>query len=381
MAGIYIHIPFCKTRCVYCDFFSSTSTKRKEAYTDALCRELALRKDYLNGEAIATVYFGGGTPSQLHAKDFNRIFRTIEEWFLYPPPEKLLPEITLEANPDDIDRAYLESLRGLPFNRISLGVQSLKDRDLSFLKRRHDADKAIRAVACCRDAGFENISIDLIYGLPGQTPDDWMYTLEQALRLNVRHISAYHLIYEAGTALYRLLEAGEIHPADEETSVELFNRTIDVLTAAGFIHYEISGFGQPGYFSRHNTSYWTGKHYLGIGASAHSFNGISRQWNISSIEDYLRDISQGIVPAEIEQIDSRLAYNDYILTGLRTMWGIDLAYIQSVFGEKVQADCIRRAQKYLQHGTLVQEGDTLRLSRKGIFLSDGIMSDLLIVRP
>jgi oxygen-independent coproporphyrinogen-3 oxidase len=383
MAGIYIHIPFCKTRCVYCDFFSSASTKEKDAYIDAVCRELVLRKDYLNGEAVKTIYFGGGTPSQLSAEDFNRIFYTIADRFLYITQDKSLLEITLEANPDDISDAYLETLRKLPFtfNRISLGVQSLKNRDLSFLKRRHDAEKAVEAVKRCRAAGFENISVDLIYGLPHQTPNDWMYTLQQVLRLGVQHISAYHLTYEKETALYRLLETGKIHPADEETSIDLFDRTIDTLTAAGFVHYEISNFGLPDYFSRHNTSYWTGKHYLGIGASAHSYDGISRQWNVSSIEDYIQNISQGVIPAETEQIDARTACNDYILTGLRTMWGIDLSYIQAVFGEKSHNYCIRQAQKHLQRGTLVQEGETLRLSRKGLFLSDGIISDLLTVQP
>jgi oxygen-independent coproporphyrinogen-3 oxidase len=382
MAGIYIHIPFCRTRCVYCDFFSSVSSaKRKDAYLDAVCRELALRRDYLNGDAIKTVYFGGGTPSQLSPEDFSRIFHTLTDLFLHTSQEKSLLEVTLEANPDDISDAYPEALYKLPFNRISLGVQSLKNSDLSFLKRRHDAEKAVDAVKRCKDAGFENISIDLIYGLPGQTPDEWMHTLERVLHLGVQHISAYHLTYEKGTALYRLLETGKIRPVDEDTSVELFDRTIDTLTTAGFVHYEISSFGLPGYFSRHNTSYWTGEHYLGIGASAHSFDGVSRQWNVSSIEDYIRNISQDVVPAEVERIDSRTAYNDFILTGLRTVWGIDLTHIRFAFGEESHERCIRQAQRHLQRGTLVRDGETLRLSRKGLFLSDGIISDLLIVQP
>jgi oxygen-independent coproporphyrinogen-3 oxidase len=378
MAGIYIHIPFCKKRCIYCDFFSSVSIKKKDAYVDAVCKELAIRKDYLSDNTVETVYLGGGTPSLLSVADFSRIFRTIADTFLFMKTKDVVPEITLEANPDDINAVYLESLHALPFNRVSLGIQSFKDQDLSFLNRRHDATKAMQAVKCCKEAGFENISVDLIYGLPGQTLDDWKRNLETVLALNIQHISAYHLIYEEGTALHRLLEGRKVIPVNEMLSVMMFNLMIETLTAAGFVHYEISSFGLPDYFSRHNTSYWTGKHYLGIGASAHSYNGISRQWNISAIDGYIRDILQGIIPAEREDIDSKMAYNEYVLTGLRTMWGIDLVHIQSVFGEKMQHYCIRQAQQYLQRGTLIRKGNTLLLSQDGIFLSDGIMSDLLI---
>jgi oxygen-independent coproporphyrinogen-3 oxidase len=381
MAGIYIHIPFCKTRCVYCDFFSSTFLTEKDAYPDAVCRELVLRRDYLAGSKIETVYVGGGTPSLLAATDLRRIFQTIGDVFSYAADGDRLPEITLEANPDDINRAYAESLRELPFNRISLGVQSLRDRELRFLRRRHDAAQALLAVKRCKDAGFGNISLDLIYGLPGQTPDDWRYSLEMAVRLEVQHISAYHLTFEEGTALGRLLASEKIRQTDEDTSVELFAQTIETLTAAGFVHYEISSFGLPGYFSRHNSAYWTGKHYLGAGASAHSFNGTSRQWNVSHIDDYIRSIAQGAVPAEMERMDDRTAYNDYVLTRLRTMWGVDLSYVQAAFGERVRDYCDRQAGRHLAYGGLVREGNVLRLSREGMFLSDGIMSDLLLVRP
>ncbi len=381
MAGIYIHIPFCKTRCLYCDFFSSTSMEEKSLYIETLLREMALQKSYLQGEEIHTVYFGGGTPSQLNADDFRKIFEGIQHYF---QPEKnialgIFKEVTLEANPDDISPAYLESLKDLPFNRISLGIQSFNDTDLQFLNRRHDAKQAIQAVKNCQEAGFNNISIDLIYGLPGQTLEDWNTNIKKALSLNVQHISAYHLIYEEGTRLFDLLQNCKIHPIDEDVSVKMFAGMIEQLTTAGFIHYEVSNFGQPDYFSIHNSSYWNGTHYLGLGASAHSFNGTSRQWNISSIKKYCDSISKGILPAEKEIINEISAYNDYIITGLRTMWGINLQEILSHFGEKEQKYCIKQAGKHLANGMLIQEGNQLKLSNDGIFISDGIMSDLLIV--
>jgi oxygen-independent coproporphyrinogen-3 oxidase len=381
MAGIYFHIPFCKTRCIYCDFFSSTNLKEKEAYVTEMCKELEARKDYLQGQAIETIYFGGGTPSQLPAQDFEKLFKSViasEAKQSIQPPDcfELCPrndmEITLEANPDDLTPGYLNSIRRLPFNRISLGVQSFNDAELKFLNRRHDAQSAIRAVRLCQKYGFENISIDLMYGLPNQTPELWDATIRQAIDLNIRHISAYHLIYEEDTQLYDLLRQGRIQPVDEELSVQFFEILIDRLAEAGFEHYEISNFAKPGYRSKHNSAYWNGTHYLGIGAAAHSYNGISRQWNKKIPGAGYR--AQGF---EIEMPDEKTAYNDFIITRLRTMQGIDLDELTALFGEEKKADCLQQAQKQLQNQLLEIAGNHIRLTRKGIFVSDGIMSDLM----
>lgn len=375
MAGLYIHIPFCAKRCLYCDFFSNTDMKFKEPYVSAVIREMQLRQEYIGGEPLDTIYFGGGTPSQLQQADFERIFKAIDCLFNISSCK----EITLEANPDDMTPEYVASLRNLPFNRVSMGVQSFKEKDLHFLNRRHDREQALRAVELCKENGIPNISIDLIYGLPGQTLEKWQENLDDAIHLEIPHISAYHLIYEEGTALYKLMEAGKVAPIEEELSVTLFSTLINRLAEAGYLHYEISNFARPGYFSQHNSSYWTGKKYIGIGPSAHSYDGESRQWNISSLPHYLEGIRTGIPNIEIEKLDINTKYNDFIITGLRTMWGIRTSDIREQFGEEKQAYLERQAATYLHQGLLIYENDTLTLSKEGIFISDGIMSDLLWV--
>lgn len=375
MAGLYIHIPFCTKRCLYCDFFSNTEMKYKEPYLSAVIRELELRKDYLEGEPVETIYFGGGTPSQLQAADFSRIFEAIHRLFDVSP----CVEITLEANPDDMTPGYVAGLQTLPFNRISMGVQSFKEEDLRFLNRRHNREQALLAVDLCKKNGLENISVDLIYGLPGQTLEEWKQNLDTVIRLDIPHISAYHLIYEEGTALYKLKEAGKIIPVDEDLSVALFTSLIDQLTANGYLHYEISNFARPGMLSRHNSSYWIGKKYLGIGPSAHSYNGQNRQWNISSLPGYLQAIDKGVPDIEIEYLDINTRYNDFIITGLRTMWGIKFNEIQQQFGKDKLIYCQKQAAPYLKQGLLIEKDDTLTLSRNGVFISDSIMSDLLWV--
>lgn len=375
MAGIYIHIPFCKTRCIYCDFYSTTRSEMKERYILALCRELEMRQDYLQNEPVETIYFGGGTPSQLSAVDFERIFATIDRLF----GKEHCREITLEANPDDLTPEYLHSLSHLPFNRISMGIQTFNDTTLKLLKRRHTALQAIQAVAACRQAGFQNISIDLIYGLPGETLERWKADLQQAIALNVEHISAYHLIYEEGTPLYIMCKNHQVEEVDEESSVDFFSLLIDQLTEAGYEQYEISNFCRPGKLSQHNTSYWQGTKYLGCGPSAHSFNGDLREWNSSSIDAYIEGINQGMRVFETEQRDETTRYNEFILTSLRTVWGISLNQLQSTFNDKLYHYCLRIADKHLQSGTLELRNNALCLSRKGIFVSDGIMSDLLWV--
>ena len=375
MAGLYIHIPFCAKRCLYCDFFSNTDMKFKEPYVSAVIREMQLRQEYIGGEPLDTIYFGGGTPSQLQQADFERIFKAIDCLFNISSCK----EITLEANPDDMTPKYVASLRNLPFNRVSMGVQSFKEKDLHFLNRRHDREQALRAVELCKENGIPNISIDLIYGLPGQTLEEWQENLDDAIHLEIPHISAYHLIYEEGTALYKLMEAGKVAPIEEELSVTLFSTLINRLAEAGYLHYEISNFARPGYFSQHNSSYWTGKKYIGIGPSAHSYDGESRQWNISSLPHYLEGIRTGIPNIEIEKLDINTKYNDFIITGLRTMWGIRTSDIREQFGEEKQAYLEQQAATYLHQGLLIYENDTLTLSKEGIFISDGIMSDLLWV--
>lgn len=375
MAGLYIHIPFCTKRCLYCDFFSNTEMKYKEPYLSAVIRELELRKDYLEGEPVETIYFGGGTPSQLQAADFSRIFEAIHRLFDVSP----CAEITLEANPDDMTPGYVAGLQTLPFNRVSMGVQSFKEEDLCFLNRRHNREQALLAVDLCKKNGLENISVDLIYGLPGQTLEEWKQNLDTVIHLDIPHISAYHLIYEEGTALYKLKEAGKIIPVDEDLSVALFTSLIDRLTANGYLHYEISNFARPDMLSRHNSSYWIGKKYLGIGPSAHSYNGQNRQWNISSLPGYLQAIDKGVPDIEIENLDINTRYNDFIITGLRTMWGIKFNEIQQQFGKDKLIYCQKQAAPYLKQGLLIEKNDTLTLSRNGIFISDSIMSDLLWV--
>jgi oxygen-independent coproporphyrinogen-3 oxidase len=389
MAGIYFHIPFCKTRCLYCDFFSSTDINEKEKYVDALCQELLERKSYIKGHSIDTIYFGGGTPSQLPAKDFEKIFKLLPKELgarckvqgdtIMKVPNRApctvhrVPiEVTLEANPDDITPEYLESLKNLPFNRISLGIQSFHDDELKFLNRRHDAQSAIRAVQLCQEKGFENISIDLMYGLPNQSMKRWKSTIRQAIDLNIQHLSAYHLIYEEGTKLYELVEQGQVHPVDEELSVQLFEILIDTLTDAGFEHYEISNFAKPGYHSRHNSAYWNGTPYLGIGASAHSYNGTSRQWNKK-----VHGAGYTVHEPEVEILDEKAVFNDFIITRLRTMKGISLDELQALFGEEKKVYCLKQAQKFLSNQLLEIVDNQLRLTRKGIFVSDGIMSELM----
>lgn len=375
MAGLYIHVPFCTKRCLYCDFFSNTDMTFKQPYVEAIIREMELRKEYIQGEGLETIYFGGGTPSQLQVEDFDRLFNAIYKTF----DTENCREITLEANPDDMNPEYISMLRDFPFNRISMGVQSFQDEDLRFLNRRHNAEQAIRAVNLCKEQGLTNISIDLIYGLPGQTLSLWEQNLEQAIRLDVPHLSAYHLIYEEGTALYKLLEAGKIQPVTEEASVTFFSTLIDRLTATGYLHYEISNFARPGFLSQHNSSYWNGKTYLGLGPSAHSYNGIDREWNVSSLPIYIESIQNGKTIPEKESLDLTTRYNDYIITGLRTMWGINYNDIRNTFGDELQIYCRKQAAPYIKQGLLKQSGENLTLTRNGIFISDGIMSDLLWV--
>jgi putative coproporphyrinogen dehydrogenase len=334
-----------------------------------------MRKEYLKEEKIETVYFGGGTPSQLGEEDFQQIFKAIQKHYGLEDCR----EITLEANPDDLSKEYLQMLSALPFNRISMGIQTFDDATLKLLKRRHNARTATEAVRRCREAGYQNISIDLIYGLPGETKERWEKDLRQAISLNVEHISAYHLIYEEDTPIYNMLKQHQICEVDEDSSLEFFTLLIEYLQKAGYEHYEISNFCRPGYYSRHNASYWKGIPYLGCGPSAHSFNGTTREWNISSIDRYIKGIEEGQRVFETEYLGPTTRYNEFIITTMRTVWGTPIEKLKQLFGIEMWEYCRKMATPYLKSGKLEEYEGALRLTREGIFISDSIMSDLLWV--
>ena len=402
MAGTYIHVPFCQSRCAYCDFYSTTLLAHRDAYVDTVCRELCHRIPELQGEPIRTIYFGGGTPSTLTIEELRRILESMElkiensKLKVNNPHESTeanqqegnnsqfsifnfqLKEITLEANPDDLTEEYIQGLRTLPINRVSLGIQSFHDRTLRLVGRRHTAQEAIDAVHRLQQAGLTNISIDLIYGLPGETLDDWVYSLDQAIALGVKHISAYHLTYEEGTRLWRMQEQGLVAPIDEEQSVRSFELLREKLLSAGYEHYEISNFALPGYHSRHNSSYWQGIKYIGIGPGAHSYDGSDRRWNLSSLTDYIATPHGEDVPHEVEHLTTDERYDERIITELRTSRGIDLTQLLADFGERYHTHCLRCAKPYIERGQLIHTADNhLHLTPKSILVSDAVMRDLL----
>lgn len=349
--------------------------KQKNPYISSICKEAVLRSDYLGGEIVETIYFGGGTPSQLAIEDLQAILNTLRTTFEISTQA----EVTLEANPDDLNANYIGQLLQSGFNRLSMGVQSFDDAQLKFLNRRHSAQRAIEAVKMAQQGGFENISIDLMYGLPDLTMDTWRDTLDTAISLNVQHISSYHLIYEAGTKLYRLLQKGDVRSADEELSLDMFSLLIEKLKEAGFAHYEISNFAKDELFSRHNSSYWLDKKYLGLGPSAHSYNQINRCWNVSSIPKFIEGIKLGKPDIEEEFLDMQSRYNDFILTGMRTMWGINISVLENKFGEKMLLYCEENLKKHLQSGNVILADNHYKITPQGIFISDSIMSDLMYV--
>ena len=377
MPGIYIHVPFCESRCAYCDFYSTTLLRHRSAYVDMVCRELQLRLPELQGAPIETIYLGGGTPSTLTIEELSSILTSIQN-FQFSIFNSQFTEATLEANPDDLTEEYVQGLRTLPFNRVSIGIQSFHDHTLRLVGRRHTAQEAIEAVHRCQRMGLTNISIDLIYGLPGETLDDWAYSLDQAIALGVPHISAYHLTYEEGTRLWRMKEQGIVSPIDEEHSIRAFELLREKLLAAGYEHYEISNFALPGYHSRHNSSYWQGIPYIGIGPGAHSYDGTDRRWNLSNLTDYIATPEGEDVPHEVEHLTTEERYDERIITELRTARGIDLTSLLADFGERYHTHCLRCATPYIHRGQLVHTADNhLRLTPESIFISDAVMRDLL----
>ena len=375
MAGLYIHIPFCKQRCSYCAFYSTTLYNIRERYVDALCKELIARKNYTGNTSIETIYFGGGTPSTLSIEQLQKICDTIHSAYNVAPSA----EKTIECNPDDLTADFLTQLRKLPFNRISMGVQSFNDTQLQRLGRRHNAEKARQAVANARKAGYDNISIDLIFALPGSTLADWEHDLESAIALRPNHLSAYNLTYEEGTPMHRALERGDFAELSEEENIEQFQMLIAKLKGAGYRHYEISNFALPGCESRHNSSYWNDTPYIGCGAAAHSYNGTSRQWNIADIQKYINGIESNSPEFEIEHLSEEERYNDTILTRLRTADGVPLAWIKEKFNDKLNNHLKRAAEKEIALGNLKEEDGQLSLTEKGIFISDAVIREFIFI--
>jgi oxygen-independent coproporphyrinogen-3 oxidase len=375
MAGIYIHIPFCKKICHYCDFYKIIAPDDKKPFTDAVIKEALSRTDYLAGETISTIYFGGGTPSVFSVKELHQILSALYK--NYKIEENC--EITVEINPDDPDAAWLTGLKKAGFNRISLGIQSWRDEDLKFLNRRHDSAQAEKTLLNTISAGFENVTIDLIYGLPGLSSADWAKNLDKSLSFGIQHISAYHLTIEPGTVLGKMKKAGHLSEIDEEESGSQFNILIEKTERAGFIHYEISNFGREGYFSRHNTNYWKQVNYMGLGPSAHSFNSFSRQWNINNVQKYIEAVKADKPCFEAEELNLKTRFNEYIMTSLRTMWGVDLEYVEKIFDKEGYDYILNTAVKFIDYGLMKHEDKNLVLTNQGKMISDNIISEFMMV--
>lgn len=370
MAGIYIHIPFCKQACNYCNFHFSTSLKYKEDVVKAICRELELRKEYLSGAAIETVYFGGGTPSLLSEKELALIWETIYRNYTLD-----LKESTLEANPDDVNDTFLSMLRHTPVNRLSMGVQSFEESDLRFMQRAHTAGEAESAIKRAQDAGYSNLTIDLIYGTPGLSNALWMENMQKAIRFDIPHVSAYALTIEENTLLAHQVGKGKVPAPMTEQAAQQFELMTSFLTAAGFDHYEISNFALPGQYAVHNTNYWKGVPYLGIGPSAHSFDQVSRQWNVANNALYIKGVEAEMLSIEREVLSVADQLNEYILTALRTMWGIDRQYIHERFGSDYLKELDAKTEHFLGN-KVQQKGEQYILTAAGKLFADGIAADL-----
>ena len=375
MAGIYIHIPFCKQRCTYCDFYTQVAPQKIPEIVTSIVSELHLRKDYLKNQQVDTIYFGGGTPSLLNYLQFKSIFNAIFDTYNVDKDA----EITFEANPDDLSPAFLNDVMKLPFNRISIGIQSFDDEFLKRINRRHSGIQAIKAVQACKQHGINNISIDLIYGLPGQTMENWSKELETAYGLDVQHISVYGLTYEQGTRLWKQREMGTVQVVDEDVMIEMYDLMLQKMNEKGFEAYEISNFALPGCRSRHNSAYWKMNPYLGVGPSAHSFDGNSRQWNIASNTKYINSIKNGMVPFEKEVLSMNDRYNDYVMVSLRTADGIDIDFIEKQFGVDFSEYCMLNSTPYINSKKMIQSNNILKLSNEGIQISNLIISELMKV--
>jgi oxygen-independent coproporphyrinogen-3 oxidase len=375
MAGIYIHIPFCKQACNYCDFHFSTQLNSVQQLVNSISKELELNKNYLSSHNIETIYFGGGTPSILSALQLDVIISSIYKNFNIDAAI----EFTLEANPDDLDLIKIKELKSLGINRLSIGIQSFLDDELKWMKRSHNAQQSRKAVENAQSSGFENISVDLIYGSKFQSISSWKKNIEEIIKLNVPHLSAYNLTIEEKTLLGKMNEKG-IEPAiKDDFSKACFDLLMDEMNTANFVHYEISNFGKSGFFSKHNSNYWKGVHYLGIGPSAHSFDGTSRQWNIKNNAEYIRNIENNKIPFTKETLNITDQYNEYVLTGLRTMWGVNINHLSKKFGNLLEKHFKSEIEVYLKKGFVNLKNDDYILTQQGKHLADKISSDLFYI--
>jgi len=371
MSGIYIHIPFCKQACHYCDFHFSTSMKKKDQLIFALAKEMELRKDEFKNITVETIYFGGGTPSVLSADELQYLIDSV--YLNYKVTDN--PEVTLEANPDDLNEEVIIKLSKSPINRLSIGIQSFYEKDLKLMNRAHNAQEAKRCLQLATQY-FDNISLDLIYGIPNSTNAEWLDNIQTALSFGVPHISSYALTVEPKTALASFIAKGIIDNVDDDLAHEQFHILIEQLEQAGFDHYELSNFGKKGFYSKNNSAYWLGKPYLGIGPSAHSFNGDQRAWNVKNNAIYISKINLNQLPLEVETLTVTDKYNEYVMTGLRTIWGVSLDKIEKQFGESFLEYLLQQANQYINKQMLYIEDNNLKTTKTGKFLSDGIASDL-----
>ena len=374
MSGIYIHIPFCKQACYYCDFHFSTSLKKKDQLISALTKELQLRKEEFKGTTVETIYFGGGTPSLLSIEELQFLIDTVYKNYAVVTS----PEITIEANPDDLSEEKIIELSQSPINRLSIGIQSFHEKDLKLMNRAHNAEEAKKCLEVATQY-FDNISLDLIYGIPNSTSQEWLANIETALSFGVPHISSYALTVEPKTALANFIEKGIIDNVDDEVAHQQFHQLIEKLEDSGFEHYELSNFAKLGYYSKNNSAYWLGKPYIGIGPSAHSFNGHQRAWNIKNNSIYIKKIENDQLPLEIETLTKNDKYNEFVMTGLRTVWGINLDQVTKQFGEHYHDYLLKQAQFYISEQLLYINKNSLKATKKGKFLTDGIASELFML--
>ncbi len=375
MAGIYIHIPFCRQKCYYCDFYKTVNTTLTEKFLSALKTEIIQRENYLENEEVETIYFGGGTPSVLTKTELYGIINFLSRHFKVSETV----EITFEANPDDLSVEYLNDIYSTGVRRLSIGIQSFQNEFLQKMNRRHDADQAIQAVENASKISFNDISVDLIYGLPGLKLEQWKADLELVFKLPVQHLSAYHLTYHKGTPFYTWLKKGTLKALKETESILQFETLVKLVKENGFEQYEISNFAKDGKYSKHNSSYWRGVKYLGLGPSAHSFNGVSRSWNVSQIESYIKAIDAGLPYSEEEILSDNNKYNEYILTRIRTIWGVSQYELEERFGTEKYNYFRINIDKYLNTGLIKLNKGIYNLTEKGMFVSDEIMSNLMFI--
>jgi oxygen-independent coproporphyrinogen-3 oxidase len=375
MAGIYIHIPFCRQKCNYCDFYKTTELDYLSEFLTALKKEIFQQKSYLSDENISTIYIGGGTPSVLKEKDLYTILDSIYKYFVVVPRA----EITFEANPDDLDQDYLKMLKNCGINRLSIGLQAFQDELLKKMNRRHNAMQGTTSVLDAKNSGFDNISVDLIYGIPGLTTEQWKSNLKKVFELPVDHLSAYLLTYHKGTIFYSLKKNGRLKEVSDNKSFKQYMILTDMAGNSDFEQYEISNFARGRKYSKHNTAYWTGRQYLGLGPSAHSFNGSSRRWNLCDLKKYIRLINQEKITYDEEQLTLNDRYNEYLLTNLRTRWGVSLITMNEQFGDKAVENFMRTAQIFISSKKLVQKNDIYTLTTEGLFISDNIISEFIII--